>query len=61
MSENMEAPVILVGEPALSDFRMAALLSRVQAAVPALGICRIDAAHVYILEIQGTPGPDEWG
>jgi phosphoribosylformylglycinamidine synthase len=61
MSENMNAPVILVGEAALSDFRMAALLSRVQMAVPALGVSRIGAVHVYILEIQGAPGPDEWG
>jgi len=49
----MKKPFMLEGGPAMSDFRLAALLKSVRSAGPRADIAEIAARHVYFLEPAG--------
>ena len=51
---------VLQGGPALSPFRTAALLARVQAMAPQLRIRSVTTLHIYCLALREPAPPDIW-
>jgi phosphoribosylformylglycinamidine synthase len=52
--------ILLQGTPAFSEFRIAALMEAVRRAVPNLGIARIEASFVYLINAPSRLGETEW-